>query len=81
MTGALIGLAAALALIVWLLRGGRRRGSAAPRGDSAVDPVDWEELEEAEREVRDLPAGTGPDELPASDWGPGASKPRPPTRL
>lgn len=81
MTGALIGLVAGLALIVWLLRGGRRRASAVPRGDSTVDPMDREELEEAEREVRDLPSGMTPDEMPASDWGPGASKPRPPTRL
>lgn len=64
---------AVLALVavgVWLWR-------AIPVGDSpAPDPdaVDREEVEAAEREVRDLGPFTSPDEaddhLP--DWGPGA---------
>ena len=79
MIGPLLGLLVALALVVWLGksvldRGGRRSEAA----DS--DAVDYEELEAAEREVRELGTFTRPDdEAPGSDWGPGT--PRPPTRL
>lgn len=65
-------------LVLWLLRDRRYPG---PRlhGD---DGIDREELEAAEREVRDLEAGALPDEeRPGDDWGPGTGRPRPPTRL
>lgn len=61
-----------VALIVWIFSS-KRGVIAPPSGD-----VDAETLAEAEREVRDLDAFTGPDEaddqLP--DWGPGAPKDR-----
>jgi hypothetical protein len=56
-------------IAVWLIR----RSTRSPVGHDAIDR---EELEEAEREVRDLDAGVTPDEaddhLP--DWGPGAPR-------
>ncbi len=73
--GPLLGLLVAAALIVWLVR-----GLANPRRVPAPGDVDREELEAAEREVRDLGTSVRPDdEAPGSDWGPGT--PRPPTRL
>jgi hypothetical protein len=67
-----------VALALWVLRDRRYPG---PRLEGA-DDIDREELEEAEREVRELEAGLGPDEQrPGDDWGPGTGTPRPPTRL
>jgi hypothetical protein len=67
-----------LALVVWLVRDRRARG---PRL-YGHDGIDREELEAAEREVRELEARGSPDEeLPGDDWGPGAARPRPPVRL
>jgi hypothetical protein len=66
------------AVVVWLLRRPRHPG---PRlvGD---DGIDREELEAAEREVRELEAGQHlEDGFEGDDWGPGAAKPRPPVRL
>jgi hypothetical protein len=65
-------------LVLWLVRERRYPG---PRlyGE---DDIDREELEAAEREVRELEAGALPDdERPGDDWGPGTGRPRPPTRL
>ena len=65
-------------LVLWLVRDRRYPG---PRlyGE---DGIDREELEAAEREVRELEAGAPPDEeRPGDDWGPGTGRPRPPTRL
>jgi beta-lactam-binding protein with PASTA domain len=65
--------------VVWLLRNRRYPG---PRlyGDEAG--IDHEELEAAEREVRELESGQRPDDgFEGDDWGPGAAKPRPPVRL
>ena len=65
-------------LVLWLVRDRRYPG---PRlhGEEGIDR---EELEAAEREVRELEAGAIPDEeRPGDDWGPGAARPRPPTRL
>lgn len=65
----------AAALLIWLV--GRL---SSPRRAPRPGDVDLEELEEAEREVRDLGTTVRPDdEVPGSDWGPGT--PRPPTRL
>jgi predicted RNA methylase len=70
-TGALIGLAAGMALLLWIVR---RAG--APRRLAAE--IDEEELEAAEREVRDLDPGVHPDDdQPGDDWGPGAGHPEP----
>jgi hypothetical protein len=65
-------------LVLWLVRERRYPG---PRlyGE---DGIDHEELEAAEREVRELEAGALPeDDRAGDDWGPGAGRPRPPTRL
>jgi hypothetical protein len=70
--------AAFSALVVWLLRRPRHPG---PRlvGD---DGIDREELEAAEREVRELESGRAPEDgFEGDDWGPGAVRPRPPVRL
>jgi hypothetical protein len=65
-------------LVLWLARERRYPG---PRlyGE---DGIDREELEAAEREVRELETGALPDDdRPGDDWGPGTGRPRPPTRL
>ena len=69
-------------LIVAVARGLLRdRRHPGPRLYGA-DGIDREELEEAEREVRELEARGMPDEeRPGDDWGPGTGRPRPPTRL
>jgi hypothetical protein len=74
----LVGLAALIALVLWL-----RRDRSYP-GPRLIDDdgIDRAELEAAEREVRDLDRGARPEEgFPGDDWGPGASRPRPPERL
>ena len=74
----LVALAAIIALVLWLRRD---RSYPGPRliGD---DGIDREELEAAEREVRNLDPSTRPEDgFLADDWGPGASRPRPPERL
>ncbi len=74
----LVALAAVVALLIWL-----RRDRSYP-GPRLIDDdgIDREELEAAEREVRDLDPTARPEEgFPDEDWGPGASRPRPPERL
>ena len=74
----LIALAALAALLIWFRRDRKYPG---PRlhGDSGID---YEELEAAEREVRDLESQQKPDDgFLGDDWGPGATRPRPPERL
>ena len=67
-----------LALVVWLLRDRRYLGPRLYGGDG----IDREELENAEREVRELDDRHSPDEeRPGDDWGPGAARPRPPARM
>ena len=75
----LVALAAIVALLLWLRRD---RGYPGPRLDSEDDGIDRDELEEAEREVRDLDSShRAGEEVLGDDWGPGASRPRPPERL
>ena len=70
--------AAFTAVLIWLLRRPRHPG---PRlvGD---DGIDRDELEAAEREVRELESRQRPEDgFGGDDWGPGAPQPRPPVRL
>lgn len=74
----LVALVALVALVLWLRRDRRYPG---PRREDD-DGIDREELEAAEREVRDLDANARPEDgFAGDDWGPGASRPRPPERL
>ena len=74
----LVALAAVIALVLWLRRDRRYPG---PRLDNEAG-IDREELEAAEREVRDLDSRQRPEDgFSGDDWGPGASRPRPPERL
>jgi hypothetical protein len=74
----LIAVVAIITFVLWL---GRDRSYPGPRlhGEEGIDR---EELERAEREVRDLEAHRKPEEgFLGDDWGPGAGRPRPPERL
>ena len=74
----LVALAAIIALVLWLRRDRRYPGPRLIDDDG----IDREELEAAEREVRDLDSTARPDHgFLGDDWGPGASRPRPPERL
>ena len=74
----LVAAAALIALVLWLRRDRRYPG---PRL-SDRDGIDREELEAAEREVRELDPSARPETgFLGDDWGPGATRPRPPERL
>lgn len=73
----LVALAAIIALVLWLRRD---RTYPGPRLQSDDDGIDHQELEAAEREVRELDSRQRPEEgFSGDDWGPGT--PRPPERL
>jgi hypothetical protein len=73
----LIAFAALIALILWLRRD---RTYPGPRLQGEDDGIDHEELDRAEREVRDLESSQRPEDgFRGDDWGPGT--PRPPERL
>jgi hypothetical protein len=73
----LIAFAAVVALILWLRRD---RSYPGPRLHSENDGIDYEELEQAEREIRELGSDRRPEDgFQGDDWGPGT--PRPPERL
>ena len=73
----LIAFAALIALLLWLRRDRRYPG---PRLHSEDGGIDREELERAEREVRELGSQHRPeDDVLGDDWGPGT--PRAPERL
>jgi hypothetical protein len=74
----LIALVAIITFVLWLRRD---RSYPGPRlhGDEGIDR---EELEQAEREVRELGSHQRPNEgFSGDDWGPGVGRPRPPERL
>jgi hypothetical protein len=74
----LVATAAIVALVLWLRRD---RSYPGPRLHDD-EGIDREELEEAEREVRELESQQRPEDgFLGDDWGPGAGKPRPPERL
>jgi hypothetical protein len=74
----LVAAVALIALVLWLWRDRRYPG---PRL-AGRDAIDRDELEAAEREVRELDANArAEDGFLGDDWGPGASRPRPPERL
>jgi hypothetical protein len=74
----LIALAAIIALVLWLRRDKTYPGPRLQSSDG--DDIDREELERAEREVRELGSQQRPEEgFTGDDWGPGT--PRPPERL
>jgi hypothetical protein len=78
--GLLVAVALVAAVIVWLARG--RRRYPGPRLVGEDEGIDREELEQAEREVRDLDLDQRPeDDVPGDDWGPGTARPKPPMRL
>ncbi len=72
-----------LAAVGVILLIGRRSGETRwDEGDArraardADDEIDYETLEEAEREVRDLDADAKPEDgFAGDDWGPGTRKP------
>lgn len=71
----MLGILGLLALLAWIARRWRHRHR--PRGTPAE--IDHEELEAAERDVRDLESvAEADDSFPGDDWGPGASRPRAP---
>ena len=67
-----------LMLVAWRIQ---PRRTYTPDPDDPLDdgrpaPVDREELERAEREVRDWDPGVAPgEERPGDDWGPGSPRP------
>ncbi|MGE5091753.1 MAG: hypothetical protein ACM3OH_06240 [Bacillota bacterium] len=76
MTGGLLGAAALLAFLLWSFQ----RARAARRQPRDLGEIDHEELEAAERDVRDLGTAADQDEgFTGDDWGPGAGSP-PPSR-
>ncbi len=73
----LVAFAAIIALVLWLRRD---RSYPGPRRQSEDESIDRQELEKAEREVRELGTHHQPEEgFSGDDWGPGT--PRPPEHL
>ena len=77
----LIAAALTAAVVGWLLRGRRHR--LDPRRAADQDDIDREELDVAEREVRDLDLRQRPEDgFEGDDWGLGiARRPRSPPEL
>jgi hypothetical protein len=74
----LIAVVAIVALLLWLRRD---RSYPGPRLHDD-EGIDREELEQAEREVRELDTHHRPEDgFMGDDWGPGVGRPRPPGRL
>ena len=70
-----LGIAAMAALLVWLLGIGKRQDNRVSPEDDVDTPINHDELEAAEREVRDDPdAKAAADAVDSDDddWGPGS---------
>jgi hypothetical protein len=68
----IIAVAAIVALVLWLRRD---RSYPGPRLQSDDSGIDREELEAAEREVRDLESRQRPEDgFSGDDWGPGTPR-------
>jgi len=71
MSGELLLLLAIAVFLAWLIRPGRRSGVP-----SDLEAPDHDELNAAEREVRDLGVQQRPEDgFEGDDWGPGAGNP------
>jgi hypothetical protein len=64
------GLAGLALLLAWFVWGGRGRAPEPTAHRRIDETIDYTELEEAERDVREAP-----DEESVRDWGPGVQKP------
>lgn len=76
MTATLVIFALLAAAVAWLFLAGRGGGHEPTVHRRWDDDADRAELEAAERDVQEAP-----DEDSVRDWGPGATKPRPPEFL
>ena len=76
MTAVLVAIAVLLVLLCWFLFGGRGRPPEPTAHRRTNETIDYTELEQAERDVREAS-----DEDSVRDWGPGAGKPRTPEQL
>jgi hypothetical protein len=65
-----------LALLGWLILGGRGATHEPTLHRRVREDIDYTELEQAERDVQEAE-----DEDSVRDWGPGSGKPRPPHLL
>ena len=65
-----------LLLLAWFLFSGPGDSHEPTAHRRVNDPIDRDELERAERDVREAD-----DEDSVRDWGPGSTKPRPPHLL
>lgn len=73
----LIGVVGAIVIVAWRIQPRRAYTPDPddPLDDGSTAPIDREELERAEREVRGLGATAAPeDERPEDDWGPGTKQ-------
>jgi hypothetical protein len=58
--------------LAWFFLGGRGAAPPSATRRRPSDDIDYDELEQAEREVQEAP-----DETSVRDWGPGARRPPP----
>jgi hypothetical protein len=75
-TATLIAFGVLILVFLWFILGGRRNSHEPTIHRRVNDDIDRSELERAERDVQDAS-----DEQSVRDWGPGASRPRPPEHL
>lgn len=76
MASVLVAIAVLLVLLGWFLFGGRGRAPEPTAHRRVNETIDYTELEQAERDVREAS-----DEDSVRDWGPGAGQPRSPEQL